>query len=229
MDMHYVPSLYQHQYEIEDGYRVDGSPVRFDFKQSRFPGFSWRGYAGYSQLQEEVLQDISITAASTYNTVLRYQNPNPGPVLGQVTVTRRGAAEEEVPMRHSVVLEPTGGQPALVTVAGELGLFPAPFDLEPGEYTVTVSVDNQDADNKEVLVDYFVLLPNEYVKPRILKKDIHAPCRRGDNADFCRDYSFPTIERYPTGLGGDAMRPGAITKGELYEYQVSCGWGAVVT
>ena len=38
MDMHYVPSLYQYQYEIEDGYRVDGSPVRFDFKQSRFPG-----------------------------------------------------------------------------------------------------------------------------------------------------------------------------------------------
>ena len=38
MDMHYVPSLYQYQYEIEDGYRVDASPVRFDFKQSRFPG-----------------------------------------------------------------------------------------------------------------------------------------------------------------------------------------------
>ena len=26
------------------------------------------------------------------------------------------------------------------------------------------------------------------------------------------------IFRYPVGMGGDAMRPGSITKGEIYEY-----------
>ena len=96
-----------------------------------FPGFSWRGYAGYSQLQDEVLQDISITHASTYNTVLRYQNPNDDPVMGKVTIHKAGAPDE-VPMTHTVILEPTGGQPAFVTVSGDLGLFPSPFDLEPG-------------------------------------------------------------------------------------------------
>ena len=58
-------------------------------------------------------------------------------------------------------------------------------------------MDNKEADSQEVLVDHFVvLLPNEYVKPRILKKSIHAPCHRGDNEDFCRDYTFPMIDRY---------------------------------
>lgn len=56
-------------------------------------------------------------------------------------------------------------------------------------------MDNKEADSQEILVDYFVVLPNEYVKPRILKKNIHAPCRRGDNEDFCRDYTFPMIDR----------------------------------
>ena len=217
MDMHYVPSLYQYQFEIEDGYRLDNSPIRYDYKQSRFPGFSWRGYAGYSQLQDEVLQDISITKASTYNTVLRYQNPNDEPIMGKVTIHKKGAPDE-LPMTHAVILEPTGGQPSFVTVAGELGMFPSPFDLEPDEYTVRVFMDNKEADSQEVLVDYFVLLPNEYVKPRILKKNIHNPCKRGDNEDFCRDYTFPMIDRFPSGIGGDAMRPGAAVKGEHYEY-----------
>ena len=134
MEMHYVPTLYQKKYEIEDGYREDGSPVRFDFKQEKFPGFSWRGYAGYSQLQDEVLQDISITQGSTYNTVLRYQNPNDEAIMGELTIHGVGAPDDR-PITYDFVLEPTGGQPAFVTVSGLRG-FPSPFDLEPDQYTV---------------------------------------------------------------------------------------------
>ena len=215
-DLFYLPNLYQYQAEIEDGYRMDGSPVRFDFKQNRFPGFSWRGYAGFSPLQDEVLHDFTINRASTYNAVLRYQNPNDEAVQGEVSIYRAGS--DEPPMTHSVILEPTGGQPALVTVSGELGLFPSPFDLEPDTYTVKVKIDNNEADSQELLVDYLVLLPNEYVKPRILRENIHQPCRRGDSEDFCREYAFPVIERYPAGLGSEAMRPGSVTKGEIYNF-----------
>ena len=121
-------------------------------------------------------------------------------------------------MTHSVVLEPTGGQPALVTVSGDLGLFPSPFDLENDTYVVKVNIDNKEADSQELLVDYLVFLPNEYVKPRILRENIHQPCRRGDSEDFCREYAFPVIERYPAGLGSEAMRPGSVTKGEIYNF-----------
>ncbi len=51
----YLPTLHQFQYEIEDGYRRDGSPVRIGYDQARFPQYSWRGYGSYSQLQDEVI------------------------------------------------------------------------------------------------------------------------------------------------------------------------------
>lgn len=55
LENHYVPTLHQYQYEIEDGYRRDLSPVRIGHNDERFPGYSWRGYGSYSPLQDEVL------------------------------------------------------------------------------------------------------------------------------------------------------------------------------
>jgi len=112
---HYVPLLHQLKYEIEDGYRPDGSKVIYDYKQAEFPNFSWRGYAGFSQLQDEVLQDISLEKASTYNTVLRYQNPNLHPIMGTVTIYPIGQPESTEAITSKVSLEPTmlgGGGPA---------------------------------------------------------------------------------------------------------------------
>jgi hypothetical protein len=34
-DSYYVPTLYQYQFEIEDGYRRDGSPVRIGYDDTR--------------------------------------------------------------------------------------------------------------------------------------------------------------------------------------------------
>lgn len=53
-DMYYIPTLHQFIYEIEDGYRKDNSPVRIGHDDEKFPGYSWRGYGSYSQLQNEV-------------------------------------------------------------------------------------------------------------------------------------------------------------------------------
>lgn len=55
MDGYYVPTLHQFQHEIEDGYRKDRSAeVRIGNEDQYFPGYSWKGYAAYSQLQDEV-------------------------------------------------------------------------------------------------------------------------------------------------------------------------------
>ena len=37
-DNYYVPTMHQFQYEIEDGYREDQSPVRIGYDDARFPG-----------------------------------------------------------------------------------------------------------------------------------------------------------------------------------------------
>lgn len=208
---HYLPTLFQHKFEIEDGYRLDGSNVRFAYDQAKFPGFSWRGYAAYSPLQTEVLQDISLTESSLYQMVLRYQNPNSVPITGTVRMSKADGT-----IVHKFSLDPTSGDPALMTVSGETGVYPSPFDLEPGRWTVSVSLDNDDSDNQEVLVDYFVLLPAEYTEPRILKYDITTPCLRDGSQDFCRDYIYPRADKFPNVDSTKAMNP---TGADPYEFR----------
>ena len=50
-DLHFIPSLHQFIYEIEDGYTPDGSRIRYGFDESVFPAFSWRGYAILNYVQ----------------------------------------------------------------------------------------------------------------------------------------------------------------------------------
>ena len=49
-----MPTFHQFKKEIEDGYRQDNEIVRIGYKDEDFPGYSWRGYGVYSQLQDEV-------------------------------------------------------------------------------------------------------------------------------------------------------------------------------
>lgn len=51
LQAHYFPSLHQFQYEVEDGHTPSGVNARFDFDEELFPGFSWRGYAIFSNIQ----------------------------------------------------------------------------------------------------------------------------------------------------------------------------------
>lgn len=48
---HYYPELHHNKYELEDGRTPGGGLVRYGFDQSVFPGFSWKGYAIFSELQ----------------------------------------------------------------------------------------------------------------------------------------------------------------------------------
>ena len=213
--MHYVPTLYQHKFEVEDGYREDGSLVRFAYDQAKFPNFSWRGYAAFSPLQKQVLQDISLTKSSLYQMVLRYQNPNGVPITGTARMSKLDSQDDSGVIFHKFLLDPTSGDPAFVTVSGENGIYPSPFDLEPGQWTVSITVDNNDKDNDEVLIDYFVLLPNEYTEPRILKHDIRTPCLRDGSQDFCREYIYPSANQFKSVDAKDAMNPSGAG---LYPY-----------
>lgn len=48
LNIHYFPTLHQYQFEVEDASTPSGSPVRYDYSEARFPGFSWKGYAVFS-------------------------------------------------------------------------------------------------------------------------------------------------------------------------------------
>ena len=55
---HYFPTLYQHKYELEDGRTVRGGPVRYNYDDSIFPGYSWRGYCVLSRIQVSHVMSI---------------------------------------------------------------------------------------------------------------------------------------------------------------------------
>jgi laminin alpha 3/5 len=165
-DTYYVPMLHQFQYEIEDGYRRDGSPVRIGHDDATFPGYSWRGYGSYSQLQDEVLFDISVTSPSVYRLIYRYQNPNPTASIGEITVMpaeggHGGGGENSgmegppigAPQTHKVNFPPTtDGQPSFVTVSGKNGIYASPFDLGKGQWTVSTKLENSDPEAEEILL-----------------------------------------------------------------------------
>ena len=73
--------------------------------------------------------------------------------------------------------------------------------MTPGEYVTTVKIPNSDQNAEEVLVDYFVLIPQEYYEPRILKQDVYAPCLAGQTLPYCRHYSYPDLAAFPKTYG----------------------------
>ena len=75
------------------------------------------------------------------------------------------------------------------------------YTVTPGEYVTTVKIPNSDQNAQEVLVDYFVLIPQEYYEPRILKQDVYAPCLAGQTLPYCRHYSYPDLAAFPKTYG----------------------------
>lgn len=51
LQAHYFPTLYQYQFEVEDGRTPANTPVRYGYDEQIFRNFSWKGYAVFSFLQ----------------------------------------------------------------------------------------------------------------------------------------------------------------------------------
>jgi laminin alpha 3/5 len=58
------------QYEAEDGMTPDRKPVRFAIDTTEFPDYSWRGFAVFSPIQDEIQLDVEISKPSVYRLLL---------------------------------------------------------------------------------------------------------------------------------------------------------------
>lgn len=85
---HYFPTLHQNQFEFEDGYTPSGAHVRYEFEESTFPGFSKRGYAKFTKLQSEVINEVNIIRSSVYRIVIRYVNPTDKNIIANILIKR---------------------------------------------------------------------------------------------------------------------------------------------
>lgn len=135
---HYFPTLYQYQYEVEEGRTPENTRVRYAHDEYVFPNYSWKGYAVFSPLlQREVIQDIYIYKPSLYRMVFRFVNPNPNTVIGGIKIIPENPNDIE---QYIKVQFRNTSEPAFVTVSGETGSIPKAFVINPGRWYVSVNV-----------------------------------------------------------------------------------------
>ncbi|XP_058457360.1 laminin subunit alpha [Malaya genurostris] len=205
---HYFPTLYQFQFEYEDGYTPSGAQVRYQFHDDVFPDFSKRGYAVFSNLQNEVINEVSVLKSSVYRLVIRYKNPTHENIIAQILITPDNPTELE--QKAKVLFKPNG-HPEFVTVSGAKGEIPSPVVLDPGRYTISIKTD------KNVLLDYFVLLPAAYYEAPLLTNKIENPCEITD-LGLCRHFKYPNIVEFKPQLEAyvaeddESFKPGEFFK-----------------
>ena len=68
---------------------------RFAYDESVFPGYSWRGYAVFSDIQKEIIQEVYIEKPSAYRMVMFYHNPSDRTIVGKITLTPEDPSDVE--------------------------------------------------------------------------------------------------------------------------------------
>ncbi|KAG8571015.1 hypothetical protein GDO81_011505 [Engystomops pustulosus] len=193
---YYFPDLHQMKYEIEDGTTSSGRAVRFGYNSQEFPGFSWRGYAQMSPVQNEVKVPVNVGKSNLnlFRVILRYINPQVNPVTGRITAQRSRSSKGSLDVKD--IIFPPSKEPAFLTVPGKS--FAEPFSLVPGNWIITISVEG-------VLLDYLVLLPSDYYEASILQLRVTQPCDyNGPVGANCLVFQHLPMERF-TCLHGTEM------------------------
>lgn len=191
---HYFPTLHQYQYEVEDGRTPANSAVRYGHEEKHFLGYSWKGYAVFDFLQNEIIQEVYVQQSSVYRMVLRFVNRNNETLIGKIVVTPHNPSEIE--QKFKVHFKPSV-EPAFVTVTEVPRNLPSPFVMNPGFWSVSISTE------KSLFLDYFVLLPSEYYEATLLTQDVILPCEVGYRG-LCRHYGYPNLDSFDSvrGAGG---------------------------
>lgn len=60
--------------------------MRFAIDKDQFPDYSWRGYAVFSPIQEDVLLDVTVAKASLYRLLFHFVNPTDVQIDARIAV-----------------------------------------------------------------------------------------------------------------------------------------------
>uniref|UniRef100_A0A8D8UVI4 Laminin subunit alpha n=1 Tax=Cacopsylla melanoneura TaxID=428564 RepID=A0A8D8UVI4_9HEMI len=212
LQAHYYPSLHHYQYEVEDGHTPSFSPVRFAFSNETFPNFSWRGYAVFSPLQNEIIQEVNIQVPSIYRMLLRYSNPNQDTMLGKIRIVPDTTQDDISEQEFTVQLKPTRTPTFVTPTLGPTSTIPSPLVLYPGRTSISITIKNSiNPASYAAYLDYFVLLPQEFYEANILVERDIVPCTLNDQK-LCRQFSYPRINQYDSVLS-----EGAYTEDDTHE------------
>lgn len=196
---YYYPTLYQYQYEIEDAKTVSEAPARFGYDESIFPNYSWRGYANFTKIMRQVNWNLTVFKPSFYRLIFRYVNFNTEQVPGVVTFVPELTHEET---QTANIVFPPATSPRTDFVSTRINQIIQVL-LNPGRWIASIKVE------KDILIDYMVLIPEAYYEATLLKQFNPLPCLDEDRDDvtLCSHYAYPplpagetvSINKPPTG------------------------------
>uniref|UniRef100_A0A8V5GE64 Uncharacterized protein n=1 Tax=Melopsittacus undulatus TaxID=13146 RepID=A0A8V5GE64_MELUD len=196
---HYFPDLHHLKYELEEGTTPAGRAVRFGYNPLEFEGFSWRGYAQMSSIQNKIRVTVDVKEAELYlfHVILRYINSGGATVYGKITPLIPPAPGTE--QTKQIVFAPST-EPAFVTVPQNS--FGEPFVLNPNTWSLVVEAEG-------VLLDYLVLLPSSYYEAPILQLKVTEPCTYQPAPEQatqnCLLYKYLSVDGFPAVSGQDAV------------------------
>lgn len=213
---HYTPTLYQLTYEMEDAITPQATQARYDYNEATFPEFSWKGYANYSDIQKELYLDIQIDQPSIYRPVINYVSTGSEPINGHLLLTPLSQAiGQETPQSIQFQLDPTNGQPKRHLPPVKVGV-QSFLTLKPGRWRMSLKLD------KPALVDYLVLLPDEYWNGQALSEQFELPCALIQSQEpnrLCKHYGYPEYTKNSTVLTVQqlASAPNLYRKADLVQ------------
>uniref|UniRef100_A0A0N5ARB5 Laminin subunit alpha n=1 Tax=Syphacia muris TaxID=451379 RepID=A0A0N5ARB5_9BILA len=181
---HYIPTLWHNKYEAEDGRTIDGDSVRYASDAEKFTNFSSKGFAVFSETQDEILLSLNIHKSTLYQILFVYVNPTPVDAEVDVTVVPSFSSSQTFSDAEQTVSDilPSSNRPAVRSVNKRL-----PFALNPGVWTLHIKVP------KRVFLDYVTLLPSEYYEADLLKDVLVEPCKSNDDNKNCIKTSYPPL------------------------------------
>uniref|UniRef100_A0AAX7W413 Laminin subunit alpha 3 n=1 Tax=Astatotilapia calliptera TaxID=8154 RepID=A0AAX7W413_ASTCA len=180
---YYFPTLHQLKFEVEDGTSPNSRPVRFGYSSQEFPDFSWRGYAVMSPAQVRPFKLVQ----HLFRVVLRFSNPSSTRVIASIKATNSRGSEQS-----KEVIFPVSPSPSFLTVPGDG--FAEPFELIPGTWIMHIRAEG-------VLLDYLVLLPQDYYEAPLLQEKITQPCTYLPTANNCLLYKHIALDGFSSALG----------------------------
>jgi len=199
---HYFPTLYQYVYEMEDATTPQGTQARYEYDEKVFPDYSWKGYANYSDIQKELYIDAQIDTPSIYRPVISYINSGNEPVNGQlILIPISQSNSQESAQANQIQLEPTNEQPKKHLVPIKVGM-QSVYPLKAGRWRIQLKLD------KPALVDYVVLLPEEYWNSNSIIDFFELPCmlvQKQEPNQLCKHYSYPDNADNATSLTSDQL------------------------
>ncbi|VDM41094.1 unnamed protein product [Toxocara canis] len=182
IDNHYYPTLWHNKYEAEDGITPENRTVRFAIDESQFPKFSWRGFAVFSPIQEEVIIDVVVHRASLYRLLFHYVNPTSINIDAEVFLTPTYTHTQDVEQSVKATFAPTE-MPTTVTFNTK-----QPFVLNPGRWRIRTKT------KQRLFLDFVVLLPSEYYEGSLLMERVTEPCQaQSAHNSTCVDLLYPPL------------------------------------